>query len=156
MRKWLRENAPDCGDNSCLFGGRGKGGMRTNGGCRCFKDLPTAKRIYVERLVTLTADDPMERQSAENLSLALQWQRQHDALLGFIQKRPAMLKELMEHDPRGPAPSVSSPECPSRKVCEARHSQHLEDIERLSVLSSARVEKDEFSGGTCPTCGKRS
>lgn len=47
---WLRENAPDCGDNSCLFGGRGKGGMRTNGGCRCFKDLPTAKRIYVERL----------------------------------------------------------------------------------------------------------
>lgn len=48
--EWLRENAPDCGDNSCLFGGRGKGGMRTNGGCRCFKDLPTAKRIYVERL----------------------------------------------------------------------------------------------------------
>jgi hypothetical protein len=47
---WLHENAPDCGDNSCLFGGRGKGGMRTNGGCRCFKDLPTAKRIYVERL----------------------------------------------------------------------------------------------------------
>lgn len=30
--------------------GRDKGGMRTNGGCRCFKDLPTAKRIYVERL----------------------------------------------------------------------------------------------------------
>ena len=28
----------DCGDNSCLFGGKGKGGMRTNGGCRCFKD----------------------------------------------------------------------------------------------------------------------
>ena len=48
--KWLRENAPDCGDNSCLFGGHGKGGMRTNGGCRCFKDLPTMKRIYVERL----------------------------------------------------------------------------------------------------------
>jgi hypothetical protein len=24
--------------------------MRTNGGCRCFKELPTAKRIYVERL----------------------------------------------------------------------------------------------------------
>ena len=50
---WLRDNAPDCGDNSCLFGGRGKGGMRTNGGCRCFKDLPTGKRIYVERLSTL-------------------------------------------------------------------------------------------------------
>lgn len=50
LTDWLRDNAPDCGDNSCLFGGRGKGGMRTNGGCRCFKDLPTAKRIYVERL----------------------------------------------------------------------------------------------------------
>ena len=24
---------PDCGDNSCMFGGQG--GMRTNGGCRC-------------------------------------------------------------------------------------------------------------------------
>lgn len=50
LDEWLRQNTPDCGDNSCLFGGRGKGGMRTNGGCRCFKDLPTAKRIYVERL----------------------------------------------------------------------------------------------------------
>lgn len=49
---WLMENAPDCGDNSCLFGGQGKGGMRTNGGCRCFKDLPTARRVYVERLYT--------------------------------------------------------------------------------------------------------
>lgn len=27
----------DCGDNSCLFAGRGKGGMRTNGGCQCYK-----------------------------------------------------------------------------------------------------------------------
>jgi hypothetical protein len=26
---------PDCGDNSCLFAEK-KGGMRTNGGCRCF------------------------------------------------------------------------------------------------------------------------
>jgi hypothetical protein len=25
---------PDCGDNSCLYATR-KGGMRTNGGCRC-------------------------------------------------------------------------------------------------------------------------
>lgn len=27
----------DCGDNSCYFA-RGKGGMRTNGGCRCFEN----------------------------------------------------------------------------------------------------------------------
>ena len=26
----------DCGDNSCMFGRRG--GMRTNGGCRCLGD----------------------------------------------------------------------------------------------------------------------
>lgn len=25
----------DCGDNSCIFA-KNKGGMRTNGGCRCF------------------------------------------------------------------------------------------------------------------------
>jgi len=25
---------PDCGDNSCLYA-KNKGGMRTNGGCRC-------------------------------------------------------------------------------------------------------------------------
>ena len=50
LHAWLIEHAPDCGDNSCLYGGQGKGGMRTNGGCRCFKDLPTAKRIYVQRL----------------------------------------------------------------------------------------------------------
>jgi len=29
----------DCGSNSCLFGGRDKGGMRTNGGCMCYQDL---------------------------------------------------------------------------------------------------------------------
>lgn len=28
----------DCGDNSCLFDGKGKGGMRTNGGCRCYQN----------------------------------------------------------------------------------------------------------------------
>ena len=27
----------DCGSNSCLFYGRGKGGMRTNGGCDCWR-----------------------------------------------------------------------------------------------------------------------
>lgn len=50
LTDWLVANAPDCGDNSCLFGGRGKGGMRTNGGCRCFRDLPTKQRIYIERM----------------------------------------------------------------------------------------------------------
>ncbi len=42
----------DCGDNSCLYQDRSKpGGVRTNGGCRCFRGiLHTDKRMYVERL----------------------------------------------------------------------------------------------------------
>jgi hypothetical protein len=37
----------DCGDNSCLFAPRPLTGMRTNGGCRCFRDLPTKQRLFV-------------------------------------------------------------------------------------------------------------
>lgn len=33
----------DCGDNSCVFAWK-KGGMRTNGGCRCLQDLPHDQR----------------------------------------------------------------------------------------------------------------
>ena len=34
------EREPGCGDNSCIFACiRKRGGMRTNGGCRCFKNL---------------------------------------------------------------------------------------------------------------------
>ena len=63
LGEWLRENAPDCGDNSCLFGGRGKGGMRTNGGCRCYKDVrPDMRRIYIERMqAALSALPPSGR-----------------------------------------------------------------------------------------------
>ena len=35
----------DCGDNSCAFEGRSRGGMRTNGGCCCLKDLDFDKRM---------------------------------------------------------------------------------------------------------------
>ena len=34
----------DCGDNSCRFALR-KGGMRTNGGCRCFDRPRTARSL---------------------------------------------------------------------------------------------------------------
>jgi hypothetical protein len=34
------ESEAGCGDNSCIFSClRTTGGMRTNGGCRCFKNL---------------------------------------------------------------------------------------------------------------------
>ena len=32
----------DCGDTSCLFASK-KGGMRTNGGCRCLRNVLTTK-----------------------------------------------------------------------------------------------------------------
>jgi len=48
--EWLRTTL-DCGDNSCLFiGPEQRKGMRTNGGCRCFKTLPQKHRIYVNKL----------------------------------------------------------------------------------------------------------
>lgn len=34
IEETLKKYAPDCGDNSCRFAVE-KGGMRTNGGCRC-------------------------------------------------------------------------------------------------------------------------
>lgn len=37
----------DCGSNSCLFAGRGKGGMRTNGGCTCYKNTSEAIRKLI-------------------------------------------------------------------------------------------------------------
>jgi len=48
---WLTTTI-DCGDNSCLFKDTSKpGGMRTNGGCRCFSMLPTTKRIFVNKML---------------------------------------------------------------------------------------------------------
>ena len=36
----MSDREPGCGDNSCIFSSiRPNGGMRTNGGCRCFKNL---------------------------------------------------------------------------------------------------------------------
>lgn len=61
----MSEEAPDCGDNSCLFGGAGKGGMRTNGGCRCLKDLPATTRRYFQRLYSENAE---LRKQLEHLS----------------------------------------------------------------------------------------
>ena len=48
--EWLTTTL-DCGDNSCLFRDRTKpGGMRTNGGCRCFDDLKPKRRLFVHKM----------------------------------------------------------------------------------------------------------
>lgn len=47
----LREivmSAPDCGDGSCRFT-TARGGMRTNGGCRCLNSRSTASASSVEK-----------------------------------------------------------------------------------------------------------
>jgi chromosome segregation ATPase len=46
----------DCCDNSCQFGGRGKGGMRTNGGCRCVENLLDELATLKARIKELEAD----------------------------------------------------------------------------------------------------
>ena len=74
LHEWLVKNAPDCGDNSCLFGGQGKGGMRTNGGCRCYKDVrPDMRRIYIERMqAALRASPPTTKAGGEAVELLLE------------------------------------------------------------------------------------
>lgn len=49
--KCLRDlvDALGCGDSSCVF--RKPRGMATNGGCRCFKDLPPRLSRLTERFV---------------------------------------------------------------------------------------------------------
>lgn len=37
-----------CGDNSCVFGS--PGGMATNGGCRCFEEMPRTPEGRTARL----------------------------------------------------------------------------------------------------------
>lgn len=41
----------DCGDNSCMFATR-KGGMRTNGGCRCVPPGATKLRLKLQELMS--------------------------------------------------------------------------------------------------------
>ena len=69
----------DCGDNSCLFA-PSKGGMRTNGGCRClenagFSRLTEANRAIVAQRDRLQAEHEADRETiaalrAENLRLS--------------------------------------------------------------------------------------
>lgn len=42
----------DCGDNSCYFA-KDKGGMRTNGGCRCFSNAGFNRSLYKAALEML-------------------------------------------------------------------------------------------------------
>lgn len=39
----------DCGDNSCRFA-QTKGGMRTNGGCVCLRDIDKSVRLEIHKI----------------------------------------------------------------------------------------------------------
>ena len=39
----------DCGDNSCRFA-QNKGGMRTNGGCVCLRDIDKSVRLEIHKI----------------------------------------------------------------------------------------------------------
>lgn len=58
------KDAPDCGDNSCRFAAK-RGGMRTNGGCRCMDKRSMVNWSPVERYAArLTrAPDLLRRQA---------------------------------------------------------------------------------------------
>ena len=56
----------DCGDNSCYFA-ETKGGMRTNGGCRCLNALEPAKERELRSLIT-GLRDKLERQQQHHLN----------------------------------------------------------------------------------------
>lgn len=71
----------DCGDNSCRYAPR-MGGMRTNGGCRCLKDLSAEQRRKVERY--------SYKQSLELQSLKQQLSR----IMQVAGERAERIKEL--------------------------------------------------------------
>lgn len=48
----LAKYSPDCGDNSCRFAIK-KGGMRTNGGCRCMSERSLLAPPPLERLAAV-------------------------------------------------------------------------------------------------------
>jgi hypothetical protein len=50
VKKERQDLIPDCGDNSCDFKGRGSGGMRTNGGCRCVRQRTPDAARYIRML----------------------------------------------------------------------------------------------------------
>lgn len=52
----------DCGDNSCHF--KKSGGMRTNGGCRCFDSIMPPRKARQIRNVVLAVKRLLEGDNA--------------------------------------------------------------------------------------------
>lgn len=64
-------NGLDCGDNSCMFAER-KRGMRTNGGCRCLRELPADRQRDIGRyILDLRAEIQRQRERIVELEARL-------------------------------------------------------------------------------------
>jgi hypothetical protein len=64
----------DCGDNSCEFA-ETKTGMRTNGGCRCLKDLDFSRRMAVRGYIkALREENDRLRGEIERLQPIAAWE----------------------------------------------------------------------------------
>lgn len=64
----------DCGDSSCIFA-TSRSGMRTNGGCRCLRDLPhdmqrDLRRLFLDMSAEITE---LRAENEELRRLAWQW-----------------------------------------------------------------------------------
>lgn len=66
----VMDKLEDCGDNSCIFGA--PGGMGTNGGCRCFSDMPhnsearRSRRLIQRNIMKIKAEvDELESKTVD-------------------------------------------------------------------------------------------
>lgn len=64
--------------------------------------VPWDRSSFEDRAKSLARSFAAAREEGrvECQALAFSWMRKHDALLGWIQQRPTILKELIESDPR--------------------------------------------------------
>jgi len=80
---------------------------------------------------------------------AFGWARCHDALLGFIQQRPSVLRELLDHDPRPPFPS---PDRSRDALAAAERAVRIKGLEEAAqefldcVQYDAAMEGPKFKG----------
>jgi hypothetical protein len=83
----------DCGDNSCLFA-TNKGGMRTNGGCRCIPPGNAKLSIKVQEILNAS--------SAKDAEIALlkaeveKWKKEADTTWKLLHKKAEEVELLRE------------------------------------------------------------
>lgn len=78
----------DCGDNGCYFA-TDKGGMRTNGGCRCLSNAGFHKSIYAATRDMLLEVLKLREQLAEIFSEAERAEDAQDFIRWVLEKAQA-------------------------------------------------------------------